>query len=63
MGLLVSFNAENVLRYNCGMEGKSIAAMKNSIRIYWVKRKNDIARSRIKSAVSVIRNIEGKVNE
>ncbi len=62
MILLVAFNTNDVLRFNCGMEGKSIAAMKNSIRIYWARRKNEIAKSRIKSAVSVIRAIEGAGN-
>lgn len=64
MALLTKFDTATVLRHHFGMKDKAIDAMKSSIGIYWAGRKNEIGRSRIKSAISVIRDIEsGKFDD
>ena len=57
MTLLTEFAMDKVLKNNYGCHGKSIGAMKKSLKLYIRNRKNPIARSRAKSSIAVIRQL------
>lgn len=60
MRLLMEYNKENVLFFHYGDKDSACASMGNAIKIYWPKRQNRIARSRIKSACRIIRSIRNE---
>ncbi|MDE1488588.1 hypothetical protein KKI90_21530 [Xenorhabdus bovienii] len=61
MALLTEFNLVDLMRTHRAAD-KVIFSMKKSIGIYWKGRHHPIARSRIKSAVNIIRRLrEGGV--
>lgn len=58
MALLTKFETSQVLKFAYNDKQIAIQNMKRSISLYWsVRNKSAIARSRLKSAIAVIRNL------
>lgn len=55
MNILTEYDADSVLRHHFHDKEASKNTLKKAIKIYWRKRNNPVARSRIKSAIEVLR--------
>lgn len=60
MKLLAEYDSELVLYHHFHNNAAAINAMKKAIAIYWPSRSNKIARSRIMSAIKIIKSIRKK---
>lgn len=58
MGLLRQYDLESLLKAHYGDTDKVITTMKKAVRIYWMNRSNQIARSRLHSAINIIRTLQ-----
>lgn len=58
MGLLRQYDLESLLKAHYGDTDKVITTMKKAVRIYWMNRSNQIARSRLHSAIKIIRTLQ-----
>lgn len=58
MSLITEYDLNLVLSHHFHNPHTSISTMKKAIRIYFPNRGNAIARSRINSAISIIRSIK-----
>lgn len=58
MTLITEYDLNLVLSHHFHNPRASISTMKKAIHIYWPNRGNAIARSRINSAISIIRSIK-----
>lgn len=58
MALIKEYDLNMVLSHHFHNPHSSVLTMKKAIRIYWPNRGNAIARSRINSAISIIRLIK-----
>lgn len=60
--LLARFDYQSICRFNHGDKQRALDQMINSFNLYYQKRSNFIARSRAKSALSLIRKLREGIN-
>jgi len=61
--MLHEFDYVKICRMNHGNKEMALAAMVNSLKIYYPNRSNFIARKRAKSAIGIIRRLRVKIEK